>query len=306
MKPLPEPWPFRDIVAPEYHRRGEECFRIIERHRFLQYMHPAELREDMLLSCPLYCRTRSWSGDYHYRKSPVFLTVTLIHSGETAFRTGDLDGIATPGDILLFHPKTEYEFMTEHASERSALLMTGPLLQPLLASSGLAEKSVVTLADTAEVGRIMMEIGVALRDSSRSIGRKKISELCFALIQALAAPVPTDTAPELLKRIIFDMEKYYDRQLSVNGLAQKNGTTPSAITRMFRKYRNTTPYRYLRDLRINQAAKLLEERAFTIKEIAAKVGYEQPLNFSTEFKKCVGISPREFRNGGRAKIQENE
>ena len=298
MKSLPEPWPFSGIVAPEYHHRGEECFRIIERHRFLQYYHPAELREDMLLGCPLYCRARSWRGDYHYRKNPPFLTITLIHSGETAFRVGDFGGIATPGDILLFHPNTEYEFMTEQSCERSALLMSGPLLLSLLESSGLSAVQVIS-RDATEAGKLMMEVGIALRDSSRSVGRKRISTLCYSLLQALAAPAPTDTAPELLERVIFEMEQSYDRPISIDALAQKYGGTASAMTRMFRKYRHTTPYRYLRNLRMTQAARLLEERAFTIKEIAAKVGYENALNFSTEFRKCFGVSPRAFRNGGK-------
>ena len=32
----------------------------------------------------------------------------------------------------------------------------------------------------------------------------------------------------------------------------------------------------------------------SVKEIAARVGYDNPLNFSTEFKKFFGSSPRNF------------
>ena len=48
---------------------------------------------------------------------------------------------------------------------------------------------------------------------------------------------------------------------------------------------------------MDQAAKLLDAHTFSVKEVAARVGYENPLNFSTEFRKWFGISPRSYRDG---------
>jgi len=51
--------------------------------------------------------------------------------------------------------------------------------------------------------------------------------------------------------------------------------------------------RYLRDLRINAARKLLEERPeLEIKEI---VGYPDQGYFSRVFRQAVGVSPLEYR-----------
>ena len=162
MKPLPDPHCFDGIEAREYHREGAECYRTVERHRFLQYRHPVRPSDDMLLGCPLLCRTRSWSGDYHYRRNPPFLTVTLIHSGEMAFRTAALSGIAEPGDLVLFPPRTEYEFMTPTRCERSAVLLEGSLLDALLP----VLRQTVTLDDTSVPEHAMTAIGAALQESS--------------------------------------------------------------------------------------------------------------------------------------------
>jgi len=294
MKPLPDPHCFDGIEGREYHREGTECYRTVERHRFLQYLHPVAASDDMLLGCPLFCRARSWSGDYHYRRNPPFLTVTLIHSGEMAFHTAVLSGIAEAGDLVLFPPRTEYEFLTPVRCERSAVLLEGPLLDALLP----VLRQTVTLGDTSIPEHAMTTIGAALEESSLPAGRRKIAELCFSLLQFLAAPEPAETLPPCLAAVLAEMERRYDRPLSITELAKAHGITASGLTRMFLKYRNTTPYRYLRRLRMEQAAKLLDAHSFSIKEAAARAGYDNPLNFSTEFRKCFGISPRAYRDGG--------
>ena len=58
----------------------------------------------------------------------------------------------------------------------------------------------------------------------------------------------------------------------------------------------SAPVRYLRDLRINAARKLLEERPeLEIKEIGAIVGYPDQGYFSRVFRQAVGVSPLEYR-----------
>jgi two-component system response regulator YesN len=54
--------------------------------------------------------------------------------------------------------------------------------------------------------------------------------------------------------------------------------------------------RYLRDLRIAQARRLLESRpSLEIKQIGEGVGYPDPGYFSRVFKQAVGVSPLEYR-----------
>ena len=77
-------------------------------------------------------------------------------------------------------------------------------------------------------------------------------------------------------------------------LAKNSGTSVTNLVRLFRKYLNTTPHRYLIDFRMRHAERLLDEHISSIKEIAQLVGYPNPLNFSTEFRRRHGCSPREW------------
>ena len=47
--------------------------------------------------------------------------------------------------------------------------------------------------------------------------------------------------------------------------------------------------------RIGQACQLLDLTALSIKEIAAKVGYQDPYYFSRLFKKVTSCSPKTYR-----------
>ena len=57
-----------------------------------------------------------------------------------------------------------------------------------------------------------------------------------------------------------------------------------------------TPMQYILSIRIANAQNLLETTGYTISEIAAIVGYDNPLYFSRIFKKQKGLSPKEYRH----------
>ena len=52
---------------------------------------------------------------------------------------------------------------------------------------------------------------------------------------------------------------------------------------------------YITALRINQAINLLMNTSCNMTQIAAMVGYENPLYFSRIFRKTKGVSPSQYR-----------
>lgn len=67
------------------------------------------------------------------------------------------------------------------------------------------------------------------------------------------------------------------------------------LCRLFRQEMNTTPHKYLANLRLEAAASMLRQGAGrSVTEIARACGYSDPLYFSRVFKKRYGVSPREY------------
>ena len=54
---------------------------------------------------------------------------------------------------------------------------------------------------------------------------------------------------------------------------------------------------YLTKIRMEKAKELLTTTEYSMKEICAMVGYADPNYFSRSFKKNVGVTPTEYKEG---------
>jgi AraC-like DNA-binding protein len=78
-------------------------------------------------------------------------------------------------------------------------------------------------------------------------------------------------------------------------LAAQTGTSRSVLAERFLRFIGQPPMQYLRQLRMQLASRLLVEDGAKVVSIAAAVGFESEGAFSRAFKKCVGLSPDEWR-----------
>ena len=79
----------------------------------------------------------------------------------------------------------------------------------------------------------------------------------------------------------------------------------SWFQRSFKQIVKHSPMRYILTIRMNNAASLLDSTDYSMAEISAIVGYDNPLYFSRLFKKQKGVSPSEYRKLGSKKMQPN-
>jgi AraC-like DNA-binding protein len=78
-------------------------------------------------------------------------------------------------------------------------------------------------------------------------------------------------------------------------LAAQAATSRSVLAERFVHFMGLPPMQYLRELRMQLASRLLAEDRANIASVAAAVGFESEAAFSRAFKKCVGLSPAEWR-----------
>ncbi len=69
----------------------------------------------------------------------------------------------------------------------------------------------------------------------------------------------------------------------------------SHFRRLFRAAVGESPHAFLVGCRMRLAAELLRRDPRPVQEVAAEVGYEDPLRFSKVFRQYVGLSPRQYR-----------
>jgi YesN/AraC family two-component response regulator len=102
---------------------------------------------------------------------------------------------------------------------------------------------------------------------------------------------------ELAKSVEVYLQENYRRPYSLERLASTFGCKPAYLLRLYRKITGRTPTQDLIRLRVEKAKRLLVGHPhIEIKQVAAAVGYEDPLYFSRLFKKETGLNPSAFKD----------
>jgi len=102
------------------------------------------------------------------------------------------------------------------------------------------------------------------------------------------------TPEELVGLIKEYIHTHYKEPIDLNILAENMGFSPSYLTKIFSKYEDITPSKYIRNYRINIAKQMLTLDS-NLDKVAEAVGYTDPFHFSKSFKQTVGMSPSEYR-----------
>ncbi len=84
-------------------------------------------------------------------------------------------------------------------------------------------------------------------------------------------------------------------QISVPELARTAGMSPSTFHEHFKTFTATSPLQYQKNLRLIEARRLLSDSAHSVSGVAFDVGYESPTQFSREYSRRFGVSPRNDR-----------
>ncbi len=85
---------------------------------------------------------------------------------------------------------------------------------------------------------------------------------------------------------------------SLAEMARSVGMSRAHFCRCYVKANGTTPHRDLVEARIRRAKEMLRNSRWTVKEIAARLGYCGTHFFCRQFKDHVGLTPGEFREKG--------
>lgn len=75
-------------------------------------------------------------------------------------------------------------------------------------------------------------------------------------------------------------------------LATMAGMSPSAFHRQFKAFTSMTPLQYQKQLRLLEARRLMTSDAANAETAAFRVGYESPSQFSRDYSRMFGTSPR--------------
>ena len=99
----------------------------------------------------------------------------------------------------------------------------------------------------------------------------------------------------LMERVMNYMNEHLaDPDLNVEKLTADVGISRAQLHRKLKEIAGVSAGEFIRNLRLEQAARLIEEGQINITQVAYSVGFNNQTHFSTVFKKHYGMSPSEY------------
>jgi AraC-like DNA-binding protein len=92
-------------------------------------------------------------------------------------------------------------------------------------------------------------------------------------------------------KVVEHLRKDYAAPLRVSDLAQMASMSPSTFHMHFREVTNMSPLQYQKQIRLQEARRLLSVETTDAASVAFKVGYESASQFSREYRRLFGQPP---------------
>jgi AraC-like DNA-binding protein len=252
---------------------------------------------------------------YHFHPEIEFV---FIEKSRGTCVIGDRIGSFDEGQFYLLGANLPHVFHNDEAPEDKAQAVVIHLsLQQLEARFGWADElsgflglmgrcSTGFLYDPETSGKVVCQ----MRRIGETTGPARLAalfELAAILLDA-PEPLPLASAGYLMKASSLErgdriqeacdiiLRKYMDENLNHAEVANQLRMSPACFSRLFQRALGKTFTRFVTEVRLGHACRLLTESDGSVTQIAYASGFSNLSNFNRRFRERYGRSPREYRN----------
>ncbi|GAU75560.1 response regulator [Fusibacter sp. 3D3] len=123
-----------------------------------------------------------------------------------------------------------------------------------------------------------------------------LSSILCILIEKIIAYLSESNNNYIIIKANKYIDKHYNHPIKLMDIAKHIHVNSSYLSRVYKNKTTKTISQHLREVRIDQAKKLLSETTTKTYTIAEDVGFEDSAYFSFVFKQHTGLSPSQYRN----------
>ncbi len=232
---------------------------------------------------------------------PEFQLV-YITKGQGTFSAGDREYTVMPGSMMLVLPgmKHKYKPVYEIGWEEYWVGFNGDFFHRLAREGILSRDHIffeIGLHDyiLGSFNQIFDEVR-----TQRPLFQLKACEGIFSLLAEILTHERRKEQPNYYQTIVekakYLMESNIYGAINLSNISGQIGISSSRLNEIFKTYTSMTPYQYYIHVKIHRAASLLEQEDLPVKEVAIRLGFEDPYHFSRLFKNKTGVAPSEWKN----------
>lgn len=209
------------------------------------------------------------------------------------------------GEVIIYKPREPqiYTYRAEDHSEAYWLHMTGSGVESLLAEVGFTGDFHYPVGQHPDLPIIFQKI---IKEIQRR--QEQYEMICQAGFLELLALMgrhrrQQEAAEAICNRdqllaVVDSMHSRYYEEHGNSDYAAVCNLSVYRFIHLFRQLTGQSPYAYQTRIRLDRARDLLDSTTMSIAEVAAMVGYSNPLYFSRIFRKGTGLSPTEYKKRG--------
>jgi AraC-like DNA-binding protein len=234
----------------------------------------------------------------HYKIGPRMIPYFSIHfvlEGEGTFTFGHDSVSISKGDYFCLVPNQTHTYKTssENLLKMVWLAFDGKQAKSILQNIGVTPSSPVVFdVVDEEVKELLLEFNDLTSEWTVLTRLSKMYEL-FSLLSLRTSK--SSSEENWLKKSTEFIETHFGEGITVEDVANYVGLHRSYLTSQFTEKLGYSPKKYIVSLKMQHAAKMIEEKNYNITEIAYSLGYSDLYSFSKAFKNHFGISPKKSR-----------
>jgi AraC-like DNA-binding protein len=216
-----------------------------------------------------------------------------------------------PGHYLIFTVDLPVVFQVEEASKAQPYLGLRLNLDPSLVASVMMESGVgakkgdasVKAIDVSPIDAGMLDAVVRLVRLLDAPGERKflvpltIREIVYRLLAGgqgarLGHLLASAGDTRRISKAIGRLREHFDEPLKIDAIARELGMSVSGFHHHFKSVTAMSPLQFQKQIRLQEARRLMLGEDLDAASAAVRVGYEDPSYFSREYKKHFGAPPQ--------------
>lgn len=240
-----------------------------------------------------------YETEFQTLSQPFFRPIHYLHlitAGQGVLKMNGKTYPLSPGSIFFAFPAIPYEIQADEQFRFLYISFMGNGVNPLLEELGIKTDEPV-YTGFGHLLEFWLSAIVRVQPQNANILVESVLLHTLSFINTPFEEADHKGRPEDLFDMIVDYidAHYCDADISLKKLAAVFSYTEKYLSHLFKQKMGVGFSQYVNQLRLRYAHGLLDQRIYSVAEVAAQCGYSDAFYFSKVFKKAVGIPPNEYR-----------